>query len=64
MSRAGVFNSTTTTALASRFGEEINKYQDDGYGNWIEQREFDWSSDRRSKPMRLGTVTRRTITYY
>ncbi len=47
-----------------RFGEEIDKYQDDGYGNWIEQKELVWDPEMGSKPPKIATVTRRTITYY
>lgn len=47
-----------------RVGEETDKYRDDEYGNWIEQKELVWNPEMGSKPPKLATVTRRTITYY
>jgi YD repeat-containing protein len=42
----------------------ITRYQDDGNGNWIEQREYNWDVTLGNKPPKLGLVNRRTITYY
>lgn len=42
----------------------ITEYQNDGNGNWIEQREYNWDAGLGNKPPKLGSVSRRTITYY
>ncbi len=42
----------------------ITEYQEDVNGNWIEQKESNWDVTLGSKPPKLGSVNRRTITYY
>lgn len=42
----------------------IAEYQEDGNGNWIEQKEYNWDVTLGSKPPKLGSVNRRTISYY
>ena len=42
----------------------ITEYQEDGNGNWTEQREYNWDVTLGNKPPNLGSVNRRTITYY
>ena len=42
----------------------ITEYQEDVNGNWIEQKESDWDVTLGNKPPKLGSVNRRTITYY
>jgi hypothetical protein len=44
--------------------KNITDYQEDGNGNWIEQKEFHRDSNLGSKPPMPGDVTRRFITYY
>jgi YD repeat-containing protein len=58
----------TEIANYDRSGKLLHKgsteYQEDGNGNWIEQREYNWDATMRNKPPKLGSVNRRTITYY
>jgi hypothetical protein len=42
----------------------ITKYQEDGNGNWIEQRDYYWEAALGNKPLKASLVNRRTITYY
>lgn len=44
--------------------KDITKYEDDGNGNWIEQREYNWDAALGNKHPKLGAVSRRTITYH
>jgi len=44
--------------------KDITKYEDDGNGNWIEEREYNWDAALGNKHPKLGAVNRRTITYY
>jgi hypothetical protein len=42
----------------------ITEYQEDANENWTEQKESDWDVTLGKKPPKLGSVNRRTITYY
>jgi hypothetical protein len=42
----------------------ITEYQEDTNQNWTEQRESDWDVTLGNKPPKLGSVNRRTITYF
>jgi len=42
----------------------VTEFQEDVNGNWTEQKESDWDATLGSKPPKLGSVNRRTVTYY
>jgi hypothetical protein len=42
----------------------ITEYQEDVNGNWIEQKESHWDVTLGSTLPKLGSVNRRTISYY
>jgi hypothetical protein len=42
----------------------VTEFQEDVNGNWTEQKESDWGVTLGNRPPKLGSVNRRTITYY
>jgi hypothetical protein len=44
--------------------KSITEYQEDGNGNWVEQREYNWDATLGNRTPKLGSINRRTITYY